>query len=205
MLNKDLTRYMQSVFRIRQIWGISKKTETTMRWNFIAKAFRFLQTTAEHQDCPIFTGFLIIKNSFQNISTNALTDFALNFANIEAASEDLNLPTIFVVNHWSILKCLLNEVSPVFLTQKNCPVYQNRGFPSTEVTNTDYVNIFPGPIFLCSLKGRVPWIEVSQRKGFAVVWTAKCIKQIMHWVVATRGLKQWKIIKPSVQKVPAVV
>ena len=115
MLNKDLTRFMQSIFRIRQIWAISKKTETTMRWNFIAKALRFLQITAQHQDCPVFTVFLTIKNSFQNISTNALTDFALNFLNIEAASEDLNLPTIFMVNHWSISKVSPKWSKPGFL------------------------------------------------------------------------------------------
>ena len=32
------------------------------------KAFRFLQITAEHQDCPFFTVFLTIKKLSQNIS-----------------------------------------------------------------------------------------------------------------------------------------
>ena len=34
----------------------------------MSKALRFLQITAEHQDCPFFTVFLTIKTSSQNIS-----------------------------------------------------------------------------------------------------------------------------------------
>ena len=48
---------------------VFKKIETTMRWNCMSKALRFLQITARHQDFPFFTVFLIIKTSFQNIST----------------------------------------------------------------------------------------------------------------------------------------
>ena len=38
-----------------------------MRWNCMSKAPRCLQITAEHQDCPLFTVFLTIKSSSQNI------------------------------------------------------------------------------------------------------------------------------------------
>ena len=38
-----------------------------MRWNCMSKAPRCLQITAEHQDCPLFTVFLTIKSSPQNI------------------------------------------------------------------------------------------------------------------------------------------
>ena len=39
-----------------------------MWWNCMSKALRFLQITAEHQDCPSFTVYLTIKTSSQNIS-----------------------------------------------------------------------------------------------------------------------------------------
>ena len=35
----------------------------------MSKALRFLQITARHQDFPFLTVFLIIKTSFQNISS----------------------------------------------------------------------------------------------------------------------------------------
>ena len=43
-----------------------------MRWNFISKALRFLHITAEHEDCPVFTVFLTIKTSSQNIKITLL-------------------------------------------------------------------------------------------------------------------------------------
>ena len=42
------------------------------RWNCMSKALRFLQITAKHQDCPIFSVFLTIKTSSQNISITLL-------------------------------------------------------------------------------------------------------------------------------------
>ena len=45
-----------------------KNVETTMRWNCISKALRFLPITAEYQDFPFFTVFLTIKTLSQNIS-----------------------------------------------------------------------------------------------------------------------------------------
>ena len=39
-----------------------------MRGNCISKSLRFLQITAEHQDCPAFIVFLTVKTSSQNIS-----------------------------------------------------------------------------------------------------------------------------------------
>ena len=38
-----------------------------MRWNCMSKALRFLQITAEHQDCTFFTVFLTTKSLSQNI------------------------------------------------------------------------------------------------------------------------------------------
>ena len=43
-----------------------------MRWNCMSKALRFLQITAEHQDCPFFTVFLTTKSLSQNISITLL-------------------------------------------------------------------------------------------------------------------------------------
>ena len=49
-----------------------KKIETTMRCNCMSKALRFLQITAENQDCPFFTVFLTTKSLSQNISITLL-------------------------------------------------------------------------------------------------------------------------------------
>ena len=43
-----------------------------MRWNCMSKALRFLQITAEHQDCPFFTVFLTTKSLSQYISITLL-------------------------------------------------------------------------------------------------------------------------------------
>ena len=43
-----------------------------MRWNCMSKSLRFLQITAEHQDCPFFTVFLTTKSLSQNISITLL-------------------------------------------------------------------------------------------------------------------------------------
>ena len=51
---------------------VFKKIETTMRWNCMSKALRFLQLTVKYQDCPFFTVFLTIKISSQNISITLL-------------------------------------------------------------------------------------------------------------------------------------
>ena len=56
-------------------WSLTqvfKKIETTIRWNCMSKALRFLQITAEHQDCPFFTVFLTTKSLSQNISITLL-------------------------------------------------------------------------------------------------------------------------------------
>ena len=45
-----------------------KINKTTPRRDCNSKGFRFLQITAEHQDCPFFTLFLTRKISSQNIS-----------------------------------------------------------------------------------------------------------------------------------------
>ena len=57
-------------------WSLThvfEKIKTTMRWNCVSKALRFIQVlTVEHQDCPVFTVFLTIKTSSQNISITLL-------------------------------------------------------------------------------------------------------------------------------------
>ena len=45
---------------------VFKKIETTMRWNCMSKALRFIQITAKHQDFPFFTVFLTIRTSPQD-------------------------------------------------------------------------------------------------------------------------------------------
>ena len=59
---------------------VFKKTETTVSWNCISKgkALHFLQITAKHQDCPIFTVIFLTINTFiPKYLDNALMDFAL--------------------------------------------------------------------------------------------------------------------------------
>ena len=46
--------------------------ETTTRWNCMSKTLRFLQITAEHQDCPFFTVFLTTKSLSENMSITLL-------------------------------------------------------------------------------------------------------------------------------------
>ena len=52
----------------RSFTHVLKQIETTMRRNCISKSLRFLQITAENQDCPAFIVFLTVKTSSQNIS-----------------------------------------------------------------------------------------------------------------------------------------
>ena len=57
-----------------------------MRRNCISKlkALHFLQITAEHQDCPVFTYRISIhKNLIPKHLDNALTDFALTSRTLE--------------------------------------------------------------------------------------------------------------------------
>ena len=68
-------------------WSLTqvfKKIETTIRWNRMSKALRFLQITAEHQDCPFFTVFLTTKSLSQNISITLL-QISLKLKDHEAA------------------------------------------------------------------------------------------------------------------------
>ena len=77
MLKKPLTRAPQYIliksFFLAIGWSfLLKKIETTIRWNFMSKALRFLQITAKHQDCLFFTIFLTTKSLSQNISITLL-------------------------------------------------------------------------------------------------------------------------------------
>ena len=60
------------------------KISFSRQWNCISKALRFLQITAEHQDCPVFAVFLTKETSPKNISTRSYR-FRLNFTNIATA------------------------------------------------------------------------------------------------------------------------
>ena len=53
-------------------WSFTLVFEIIMRWICVSKALRFLQTTAKHQDCPVFTVIISIKTSSQNISFTLL-------------------------------------------------------------------------------------------------------------------------------------
>ena len=68
----------------RSFTHVFKKIETTISWNCISKALRFLQITAEHQDCAVFTLFLSKKVQPKG-SRERSYRFNLNLTNIEAA------------------------------------------------------------------------------------------------------------------------
>ena len=79
MFTKPLTRAPQYIlikpFFLAISWGYLpwsfthafKKTETTVRRNFMSKVLHFLQKTAKQQYCPFVTVFLTIKTLSQNI------------------------------------------------------------------------------------------------------------------------------------------
>ena len=74
MFTKPLTRASQYMLELSP-WSFThvfEKIGTIVMWDCMSKALRFLQITAEHQDCPFFTVFLTIKTSFQNISITLL-------------------------------------------------------------------------------------------------------------------------------------
>ena len=78
MFTKPLTRALRNIViksffsYLHDLSHVFKNIETTMIWNFMSKAIRFLQITAKHQDCPFLTVFLDIKTSSQNISITLL-------------------------------------------------------------------------------------------------------------------------------------
>ena len=80
----------------RSFTHVVKKIKTTMRWNSRSKALRFLQITANNQDFPFLTVFLI-----------TLLRFFLNFTNIEATVLEKKAPVndFVMFPHWeSLLK-----------------------------------------------------------------------------------------------------
>ena len=56
---------------------VFKKIETTVRWNCMSKALRFLQLTAKHQDFPFLPYFTNDENLIPGYLDNALTDSVL--------------------------------------------------------------------------------------------------------------------------------
>ena len=73
LTNQILHPFKQSAKAIPMIKHVLKMIETTMRWNRIWKALRFLQITAEHQDCQVIIVFLTIKSPSQNDQNISLT------------------------------------------------------------------------------------------------------------------------------------
>ena len=75
LMHTNRTLLSSNRLKLSPSWSftcVSKKIETTMRWNCMSKALRLVQITVEHQDCPFFTVFLTIKTSSQNISITLL-------------------------------------------------------------------------------------------------------------------------------------
>ena len=89
------------------------KIETTMKRNCTSKALFFLQITVEHEDYPVFTVFLTIKTSSQNITITLLqTSLKLPWRKIVGGvisllcNSDVIL-TLIIKNfhlYWAILK-----------------------------------------------------------------------------------------------------
>ena len=129
---------------------VLKKIDTTTRWNCKSKVLRFLQITAEHQDCPFFTVFLTIKTLSQNISIQHSYRFRLNLTNIEAAIGGKSSRERFWKNSSQCREILLQVKYLIALFRcydnSKCHCNPDRDKLSS-LSNTTLVAIFPNLIY----------------------------------------------------------
>ena len=122
-----------------------------MRWNCMSKALRFLQVTAEHQDCPFFTVFLTTKSLFQYISITLL-QISLKLHEHRGCYWRKKFPWIifeeqFPVPRYTAASKIGNSVISL-LWQLRCPCNHDHNKFSS-LSNTTVVAIFPK---LCLLR-----------------------------------------------------
>ena len=124
---------------------VFKKIETTLRWNCMSKALRFLQITAEHQDCPFFTVFLTTNSLSQNISITLL-QISLKLHEHSGCywrkklSRMISEEQSLVPRYTAASKIANSVISLLWLLRWRCNPDYNK-FPSS--SNTTVVAIFP--------------------------------------------------------------
>ena len=128
---------------------VFKKIETTMRWNCMSKAFRFLQITAEHQHCPFITVFLTVKTSSQNTSITLLQIPLSKLHEHRGGYRRKKLPWTILEEQFPVMintaasKIGNGVISLLWQLRCNCNPDHNK---FSSLPNTNVVEIFP--IFL---------------------------------------------------------
>ena len=121
---------------------------------------------------------LPLQNSVLKSRTSAVHRFKWDFVFVVVISVHsmYMLSTPLVVGHYFSAK-----VSPEWrlnlgvATQKKCPFPLNRSVPSLEVTDAKIMWTIFGT------KVCVPWMEVSQRRGFTVYYKLPCSPLSLHF------------------------
>ena len=125
---------------------VFKKIETTMRWNCMSKALRFLWITAEHQDCPFFTVFLTIKTLSQNISITLL-QISRKFHEHRGGYRRKKLPWTILEEQFPVprntaaIKIGNSVISLLWQLRCHCSLNHNKF--SSALSDTTVVAIFP--------------------------------------------------------------
>ena len=132
-----------------------------MRWNYMSKALRFLQITAEHQDCPFFTVFLTTKSLSQNISITLL-QISLKLHEHRGCYWRKKLPWTILEEQFSVprntaaSKIANNVISLLWQLRCRCSPDHNK---FSSLSNTTVVAIFHNLCLrrrsLCSNLGRL--------------------------------------------------
>ena len=123
-----------------------------MRWNCMSKALRFLQITAEHQDCPFFTVFLTTKSLSQNISITLL-QISLKLHEHRGGYWRKKLPWTILEEQFPVprntaaSKIGNNVISLLWQLRCHCNPDHNK---LSSLSNTTVVAIFPN---LCLWRG----------------------------------------------------
>ena len=116
-----------------------------MRWNCMSKALRFLQITAEHQDCPFFTVFLTTKSLSQNISITLL-QISLKLHEHRGCYWRKKLPSMIFEEQFSVprytsaSKIGSSVISLLWQLRCRCNPDHNK---FSSLSNTTVVAIFP--------------------------------------------------------------
>ena len=114
-----------------------------MRWNCMSKALRFLQITAEYQDCPFFTAFLTIETLSQNISITLL-QISLKLHEHRGGYWRKKLPWMILEERFprntSVSKIGNSAISLLWQLRCHCNPDHNK---FSSLSNTTVVAIFP--------------------------------------------------------------
>ena len=135
-----------------------------MRWNCMSKALRFLQITAEHQDCPFFTVFLTTKSLSQNISITLL-QISLKLHEHRGHYWTKKLPWTILEEQfpvpWNTAASKIGNSVISLLWQLRCRCNPDHDKFSS-LSNTTVVAIFPN---VCLWRGSLCWNLVLIQKN----------------------------------------